>query len=62
MANQLHVIVIEKEGIREHYSSMPKVCEAHPEFSPSYVRLKKFPFEYKGWSFTKVKINPHEQV
>ncbi|WP_288370322.1 hypothetical protein [uncultured Algoriphagus sp.] len=57
----LHVIIIEKDGIRELFSSMPKVCEAHPEFSHSYARLQKFPFEYKGWKFTKEKINPHEQ-
>lgn len=57
----LHVIIIEKAEIKELYSSMPKVCEAHPEFSASYVRLKKFPFEYKGWTFSKAKINAHEQ-
>lgn len=57
----LHVIIIEKEVVRELYSSIPKVCEAHPEFSYSYVRLLKFPFDYKGWRFSKEKINPHEQ-
>jgi hypothetical protein len=59
--SQKHIIVIEKEGIRELYSSMPKLSDAHPEFSRSYVRLLKFPFEYKGWQFTKETINPHEQ-
>lgn len=55
-----HVILIEKDGVRELYSSIPNVCAAHPEFSYSYVRLLKFPFEYKGWKFTKEKINPHD--
>lgn len=61
MGNQLHVIILEKGSVKEYFSSIPKVCDAHPEFSASYVRLLKFPFEYKGWTFSKVKINAHEQ-
>jgi hypothetical protein len=57
---QRHIIILQQGEVSEYYTSMIKVCEAHPEFSPSYVRLKKFPFEYKGWKFQKSKVNAHE--
>lgn len=52
-----NIIVIEKEGEKETWSSLPKMCKAHPEFSYSYLSRLKFPCTYKGWEFNRVPLN-----
>ena len=55
MQNQ--VIVIQREDYQEVWGRLTKICKAHPEFSYHYLKGKKYPFEYKGWSFKKLKYN-----
>lgn len=48
------VIIIIKEDEVIPSGSLTAICENNPLFSYHYLKGKKFPFEYKGWSFRKV--------
>ena len=41
----------------ESWGSLVKLCSFHPEFNYHSLKGKKFPFNYKGWEFKKVKFN-----
>lgn len=41
----------------ELWSSLTKLCRCHEDFSYYYLKRKKFPFEYKGWNFKRIKPN-----
>lgn len=56
-ATMINIIILSKGEIREYWSSLVLLCEAHPEFSYHYIKRNKFPFEYKGWRFEKEVIN-----
>ena len=52
-----NVIVMQKDDEVEVSGCITRICLAHPEFSYHYLKGLKFPFNYKGWSFKKVKYN-----
>lgn len=54
MKSVIFIEDIETE-IKEAWGSLTGLCDKHPEFSYYYLKGKKFPFEYKGVKFTKVK-------
>lgn len=49
-----NIIILRKGETIETWGTLTEICEVHPEFSYHYLKGKKFPFEYKGWSFIKV--------
>jgi hypothetical protein len=57
MGSFRNIIVIKTDGKEEFWSNLKLLCEHHPEFSYEYIKSKKFPFEYKDWSFRKVEVN-----
>lgn len=48
------VIILQKRDEVEVWGCITKICFAHEDFSYHYLKGKKFPFDYKGWRFTKV--------
>lgn len=57
----MNIIILSRGDLREYWSSLVLLCEAHPEFSYHYIKRNKFPFEYKGWTFEKEAINQVKQ-
>lgn len=57
MSTFRNVIVLKHEESEEFWSNLKLLCENHPEFSYEYIKSKKFPFDYKGWSFRKLEVN-----
>ncbi len=51
-----YVIIMQKDGVIKVITSITRICEDNPEFTYSYLRNLKFPYEYKGWRFDKVAI------
>ena len=51
------IIVLQRDEVVETYGCLTKVCLYNPEFKYHTLKDKKFPFEYKGWRFVKVKYN-----
>lgn len=51
------MIVLQKDDEVELYTTLTNVVKAHKDFSYYYLRGLKFPFEYKGYSFKKIKVN-----
>jgi len=41
----------------EVFTTLTKLCEKHLDFKYSYLKSKKFPFTYKGWTFYKIEVN-----
>lgn len=56
-----NVIVIWSEDALEVWGTITDLAEAHPDFSYSTLKSKKFPFTYKGWRFVKVKYKTKTQ-
>ena len=54
---KMNIIEMKKGDQVERYSSLTRLCKAHSELSYSYLAKLKFPFESKGWTFTKHTIN-----
>jgi len=54
------VIILESDEHAECWGSLVKLCDAHPNFSYGYLKSKKFPFQYKGWLFIKVRWNERQ--
>lgn len=52
-----NIIILTCGDVREFWTSLVLLCEAHPEFSYHYIKKNKFPFEYKGWTFEKEPVN-----
>ena len=52
-----NVIVLSKGNHKESYGSLTELCSDYPNFSYYYLKSKKFPFEYKGFLFEKLKYN-----
>ena len=52
-----NVIVMQKDDEVEVWGSITRICKHHKDFKYGYVKHLKFPFEYKGWRFIKVKYN-----
>ena len=52
-----NVIVMQKEDEVEVWGCVTRLCLVHTNFSYHYLKGKKFPFNYKGWEFKKVKYN-----
>ena len=50
-----YIITLEKDGIIETWGQLTDLCFAHDEIKYETVKEKNFPFEYKGYRFTKVK-------
>jgi len=50
------MIVLQKNYEIELYTTLKSVVKFHKEFSYYYLRGLKFPFEYKGYSFKKMKV------
>lgn len=51
------MIHLQKDERIELWTQLTDLCKAHDEFSYHYLKAKKYPFEYKGWSFRKIKPN-----
>lgn len=53
------MIILHNKETDKHevWGALTNICDAHPNFSYTYLVKKKFPFEYKGWIFKKVKYN-----
>lgn len=49
-----NIIVLTKDGKTEAWGSLTEICKNHKDFRYFSVKSKKFPFNYKGWLFTKV--------
>lgn len=45
------VIVISKGNMFEMWTTLTKMCKAHPEFSYPYLKNRRYPYEYKGLKF-----------
>jgi len=50
------VILISKDGGTAVYKTLSAACRANDNFSYHYLKSKKFPFTYKGYTFIKSKI------
>ena len=55
MKNNQNVIILIKDDIVEVWGRITEIAEAHSDFSYSTLKSKKFPFNYKGWRFYKVR-------
>lgn len=51
------MILIQKGEQIELWTALTKLCDAHKEFSYTYLVKFKFPFTYKGWTFEKKEVN-----
>lgn len=52
-----NIIILSNDSVRECWTSLVLLCENHPEFSYTYLKGLKFPFESKGWKFEKQELN-----
>ena len=50
------IILLKKNENIEAYTALTKLCKDYKEFSYSYIKSKKFPFNYKGYEFLKIKV------
>jgi hypothetical protein len=58
---RISVIIIEKDEHLECWGSLKVLCDdGHTEFVYNTIRKKKFPFEYEGWKFYKVRFNKRQ--
>jgi len=48
---------MQKDDEVEVWGCVTRLCLVHTGFSYHYLKGKKFPFNYKGWEFKKVKYN-----
>lgn len=48
------IIIIQKGELKEVWGTLTECCNNHPNFNYGYLKHLKFPFEYKGYSFTKI--------
>lgn len=48
---------IEQPALMEHWGSLTRICDNHPEFDYMAIRHNKFPFDYAGYRFTKIPFN-----
>jgi len=53
-----NIIVLTKDEITETWGSLTECCREHTEFPYHSLKTKKFPFNWEGWTFTKV---PHRK-
>lgn len=52
-----YIIVLSKNGKEiETWGSLTSICNAHG-FAYHSIKMNSFPFEYKGYTFTKTKYN-----
>ena len=51
------MIVLSRDGRFELWSDMAKICRHHKEIKYGTITKKKFPFEYKGWTFERKPVN-----
>ena len=49
-----NIIVLQKGDEIEVWGSITEICDIHSDISYHSVYNKKFPFEYKGYSFKKI--------
>lgn len=60
-----NIVILQREDMNafeyvlEAWGSLKRACNAHPDFQYHSIKMKKFPFEHKGWIFRKV---PFAQV
>ena len=59
MQRQNIVILEQCPATYEAWGSLKRACDAHTDFQYHSIKMKKFPFEHKGWIFRKV---PFAQV
>ena len=45
---------IDQPQLMEHWGSLTDVCANHSEFDYAKLRKLKFPFDHKGFRFTKI--------
>ena len=57
MAEYKNIIVLEKDGEIEVWSSFKKAALAHNDISYSYLKQIKLPLLYKGYQIYKVPLN-----
>lgn len=49
-----NVILLEKDGNKEAWGSIAEICREKQDIVYSSIKAKKFPFKYKGYTFTKL--------
>lgn len=49
-----NIIILEKDGKKETWGALTDICKVHSEITFGSIKDKKFPFNYKGFEFTKV--------
>lgn len=52
----MNVIVVSKDKHIQTFKSLVEVSQVMSEMRYHTIRKKKFPFEYKGYRFTKHKV------
>lgn len=50
------IIILETNGNYEAWGNLKDLCKNHYQFSYSYLKRLKFPFESHGYKFTKIKF------